>query len=155
MIQRLSLVATLAALIVLGHSRMSSAEPSSGVPGIWVFHVSITGSDPCECNQILTLHPDGSLDGPGTDRFSGPVRGLWSKSGSKVTVTFVENYFNKDGSAAGLYTIKGTLMLTGSTAGRGDSIFSLTSNAGKELASGAATFTANRLTLPPAESAAH
>ena len=138
---------TLAALLVLGHSPMTSAEPASDVAGTWVFHVNMPGSSPCECIQIATLHADGTLEGPGNDHFSGPIRGLWAKSGSKVSITFVENNFNKDGSAGGLYTIQGTMNLAGPGMGSGTSKFTLTNNAGKELASGPATFTASKLKL--------
>jgi hypothetical protein len=149
MIRRYSLAVTVAALLCLGFSRLHSAEPNSEILGTWVFHVTITGASPCECVQIMTLHPDSSVEGPGNDQFTGPARGVWAKSGNKVNVTFVQNSFNRDGSAAGLYAISGTMNLTGPGAGSGTSGFTQTNNAGATLASGKATFTAARLKLAP------
>lgn len=148
MLRRYSFILTIAALLVLGNSRMTSAEPASDVTGTWIFHITMTGASPCECIQVATLHPDFSLDGPGNDQFTGQARGIWAKSGAnKINLTLVANNFNKDGSAAGLYTISGTLNLTGPGSGSGSSTFTLTNNSGATLASGKATFTAIRLKL--------
>jgi hypothetical protein len=150
MIKRCLSIATLAAMLVLGYSRMSSAQQPSDIVGTWIFHVTITGASPCECIQIATLHVDSSLEGPGTDQFTGPARGVWAKSGAnKVNLTFVQNSFNHDGTAAGLYTISGTMNLTGPGSGSGTSNYTLTNNSGATLAAGKATFTAARLKLAP------
>jgi hypothetical protein len=150
MIKRCLFITTLAAMLVLGTSRMNSAEQPSYVVGTWIFHVTITGASACECTQIATLHADSSLEGPGNDQFTGPARGLWAKSGTdKVNLTFVQNSFNRDGTAAGLYTISGTMTLTGPGSGNGTSTFTLTNNSGATVAAGKATFTAARLKLVP------
>jgi hypothetical protein len=150
MIRRYSLFVMVAALLVLGYSPMNSAEPAADGVGTWVFHVSLQGASPCECIQIATFHADFSLEGPGNDQFTGQARGVWAKAGvNKVNFTFVENSFNRDGTAAGLYTISGSMNLTGSASGSGTSTFTLTNNSGATLASGKATFTAARLKAAP------
>lgn len=150
MTKRSSFILTIAALLILGYSRMTSAEPGSDVAGTWVIHVAVTGVSPCECIQIATFHADGTLEGPGNDQFSGQARGIWARAGAnKVNFTFAQNSFNRDGSAAGLYTISGTMNLTGGGSGTGTSTFTLTNNSGATLASGKATFSATRLKLAP------
>jgi hypothetical protein len=150
MIRRYSVPLMVAALLVVGYSALNSAEPAADVVGTWVFHVSIQGASPCECVQIATFHADSSLEGPGNDQFTGQARGVWAKAGAnKVNFTFVENSFNHDGTAAGLYTISGSMNLTGSASGSGTSSFTLTNNSGATVASGKATFTATRLRAAP------
>ncbi len=146
MLRRCIFILTIATLLVLGHSRMIGAEPSSDVVGTWVFHVTIIGSEPCECTQIATLRADSSLEGPGNDQFTGQARGVWAKTGaSKVSLTFAQNSFNKDGTASGYYTVSGTMTLAGRNAGAGSTAFTLKNNRGVVVASGKATFTAERL----------
>jgi hypothetical protein len=99
MIRKYTFALTVAALLILGYSRLTSAEPSSDLTGTWVFHITVTGSSPCECIQILSLHPDSSLERPGNDQFSGQARGIWAKAGpNKLSFTLAQNNFNHDGS---------------------------------------------------------
>jgi|SRR5579872_1659585 len=146
MLRRFTFFLTIAMLLMLDHPRMIGAEPGSDVLGTWVFHVTIAGSEPCECTQIATLHADSSLEGPGNDHFTGEARGVWAKTGAnKVSLTFAQNSFNKDGTASGYYTVSGTMTLAGRNAGSGSSTFTLKNNRGMVLASGKATFTSERL----------
>ena len=150
MIRKYAFALTVAALLILGYSRLTSAETSSDLTGTWVFHITVTGASPCECIQILSLHADSSLEGPGNDQFTGQARGIWAKTGpNKLSFTVAQNGFNHDGSAAGLYTISGAMNLTGPGAGSGISSFILTNNSGATLTWGKAAFTATRLRLLP------
>lgn len=149
MLRRWALILTIVTLLALGQSRMISAEPASDVVGTWVFHVTITGSEPCECTQIATLHADSTLEGPTNDQSTGEARGVWAKTGAnKVGLTFAQNSFNRDGTASGYYTVSGTMILAGRNAGSGSSTFTLKNNRGMVVASGKATFTSERLEAP-------
>jgi hypothetical protein len=126
-----------AALLFFGYSRMTSATTPSDVVGTWVFHVAVNGASPCECIQILTLHPDFNLEGLGNDQFIGQARGIWSKTNAnKVRFVLVQNSFNHDGTALGLYTIQGTMSVNGPSTGAGTATFTVTDNSGKELEKG-------------------
>lgn len=150
MTRRSLYVVFMTALLLLGRSSLRSATAPSGAIGTWIFHVTVEGAPSCECTQILTLHPDSTLDGPGNDQFTGQARGLWSMTGAnKLGFILVQNSFKHDGSAAGIYTIKAIMSFAGPNSGNGTSAFTLTDNAGKELDKGTASFTATRLQLTP------
>jgi hypothetical protein len=117
--------------------------------GTWTFFVTIAGAPPCQCIQLAQFYSDGSLIGPANDHFSGEGLGQWKKSGyNQVTFTILQNTFNPDGSAGGLYIIKGVMTLNPAVdGGSGTSSYQLIDNSGVVLASGTATFRATKLKL--------
>jgi hypothetical protein len=65
-----------------------------------------------------------------------------------VKFVILQNAMNDDGTAAGLYVIKGTMTPNAAgDSGSGTSSFQLLGNDGKVMASGTATFTATKLKL--------
>ena len=117
--------------------------------GTWTFYIKIAGAPPCQCIQLSAFRADGTLDGPANDHFSGAALGLWKKTGFRdITFSFVQNNINADGSAGGVYVIKGVMTLnpTGDQSS-GNSTFQLIDNSGKVLFAGTATFTATKLKL--------
>jgi hypothetical protein len=144
---------TAAALLLAALSFQPKLEAQSfgnqDAVGTYIFYVTIAGAPPCQCIVLARLNQDGSLTTPGNDQFTGLGLGEWKKSGfNQVTFTFLQNSFNSDGSAGGLYIIKSVMTLTpAGDGGNGTSTFQLVDNSGKALASGTATFRAVKLKL--------
>ena len=128
-----SLIATLALLLTafagLSHAQSFSSHDSEG---IWTFFVTFSGAPPCQCIELGTLHSDGTYAGPGNDHFSGPVLGLWKQTGFReITFSLLENNFNQDGTAGGVYVIKFVLTLNqSSTQGAGSGVAQIINNDG-------------------------
>ncbi len=117
-----------------------------GIVGTWYFFVTIAGAPPCQCIQIATIKSDGTLEGPASDNFSGEQRGVWARGNDgRYNFTVLQNNFNPDGTAGGLFVIKFAMELTGRDAATGKSTFQILANGGTPVASGTATFTATRI----------
>jgi hypothetical protein len=138
----------LAALLLTGFSAVSSArENERGIPGNWVFYITIDGAPPCQCIQILNLAQDGEVQGPASDRFSGDVRGEWALrgSGDRYAMTLVQNVINPDGSAGGVFVIKNTMRQTSTDTLTGEFTFQILSNGGGVVFAGKGTFKGSRV----------
>lgn len=120
---------------------------NNSIPGLWYFNVTIDGLPPCQCITILTIHQDGTLEGPTSDHFSGDVRGVWTARGydGEFRFTMLQSNINADGSAGGLYVIKNTMTLTGTDAATGKFTFQILSNSGAVQFSGTGSFKATRV----------
>ena len=117
-----------------------------GFVGTWYFFITIDGVPPCQCIQIDTIHADGTIEGPASDRLSGEQRGVWARtSDGRYTFTILQNNINADGSAGGLYVIKVAMDLTAANAGSGKFTLQLLSNGGTPIFSGTGRLTATRL----------
>jgi hypothetical protein len=140
------LVLATATAVTPAPAQVYSVDPAIGT---WTFYVSINGAPPCQCIQLSRFRADGTLDGPGNDQFSGQALGEWKRSTFRdISFAFVQNSFNPDGTAGGVYTIRGTMTLNSSgDSATGTSSFTLVDNSGKVLATGTATFKATRLKL--------
>jgi hypothetical protein len=117
--------------------------------GTWTFFVKIAGAPPCQCIQIANLKPDGTIDAPANDHFTGAGLGQWRQVGNgDVHFVILQNAINDDGTAGGLYVIKGAMTVTSAgDSGTGTSTFQILDSTGKPVASGTATFTATKLKL--------
>ncbi len=149
MIQRffLTVVFTLLAAVAVSTgvpAALAQSRPTAA--GTWYFNVSINGAPPCQCIQIASFYADGHIDGPGTDWFSGDIRGEWAVGADgKIVFTLIENNYNPDGSAGGMYIIKGAFASTTADSGSGVSTFQIVDNTGKVMVSGSATFKATKI----------
>jgi len=117
--------------------------------GAWTFFVKIDGAPPCQCIQIANLKADGSIDAPANDHFTGAGLGRWNQIGSgDVKFVILQNAINEDGTAGGLYVIKGSMTLNAAgDGGSGKASFQILDNSGKAVVSGTATFTGTKLKL--------
>jgi len=145
------LLTTMAALLLFTFVSAQGAHAQSPftTAGTWTFFVKINGAPPCQCIQLGNLKPDGTIEVPANDNFTGNGFGLWKQIGNgDVKVVFLQNAMNDDGTAAGLYVIKGTMTLSAAgDSGSGASTFQLIGNDGKAIVSGTATFTATKLKI--------
>ena len=142
---------TLAALLLftLVSANVGHAQGPFTTVGTWTFFVKINGAPPCQCIQIAQLRADGTIEAPANDHFTGAGLGQWRQVGQgDVHFVILENAINEDGSAGGLYVIKGTMTPNSAgDGGSGTSTFQILDNSGKAILSGTATFTATKLKL--------
>src|SRR5215831_6062496 len=146
------LFTTMAAALLFtlaGSSGLHAQGSAFTTTGTWTFFVKIDGAPPCQCIQIANLKADGSIDAPANDHFTGAGLGRWNQIGSgDVKFVILQNNINDDGSAGGLYVIKGAITLNSAgDAGSGKVSFQILDNSGKAIVNGTATFTATKLKL--------
>jgi hypothetical protein len=145
------LLTTMAALLLFTFvsAHGAYAQGPFTTVGTWTFFVKINGAPPCQCIQLGNLKADGTIDAPGNDNFTGNGFGLWKQVGNgDVKFVITQNAMNDDGTAAGVYVIKGSMTLNSAgDAGSGTSTFQLLGNDGKAIVSGTATFIATKLKL--------
>lgn len=137
----LLLIASLAPSV---HAQTSNADAASG---IWTFFIKLDGAPPCQCVQIAHLRPDGTIDGPANDHFTGAGLGAWRRTGDRtISIVIAQNNINQDGSTGGVYLIRGSMTLDGpgEQASGITSVQILDSDA-KPIFSGTASFKAMRL----------
>ena len=147
--KKLFLTMVVLAMTMIMPSAQAESSSAQDAAGTWTFFVTINGAPPCQCIQMARFLTNGGLDAPGNDHFTGQGLGEWKKTGSReVTFVIMQNNLGPDGSAAGLYVIRGVMHLNASgDTGNGSSTFQLIDNSGKVLESGTATFRATKLVL--------
>lgn len=149
LIRRILLTATLALMATAFTSPIAHAQEfgqDRSFVGTWYFFITIAGAPPCQCIQIATIHADGTMEGPASDKQSGDQRGVWARqSDGRYTFTVLQNAINADGTPGGLFIIKATVDLAGTDAATGKATFQILSNGGTPVFSGTSTFTATRI----------
>lgn len=146
MTRRLFWMLPLLLLALLGNPP-AQAQGTSSVEGTWYFNISIDGAPTCQCIQIANFFADGRIEGPGSDRLSGDVRGRWTLiAPGQASISMVQNNFNPDGTAGGMWIYKGTFNFTGAGKGQGTVVFQLVDNSGAQMLAGTSTFKATQVT---------
>src|SRR5690242_17705178 len=78
------LLTTVAALLLFTFVSAQGAHAQSPftTAGTWTFFVKINGAPPCQCIQLGNLKPDGTIEVPANDNFTGNGFGLWKQIGN-------------------------------------------------------------------------
>jgi hypothetical protein len=142
--------AALALLLTSFSPAMHAQSASSDVAGTWYFFLTLDGQPACQCIEITKFSPDGTLNGPANDHFSGDYIGIWTQTGfHAVSASLVQNNINPDGTAGGLYITKFTMTIgTGGDQASGTGTVQLVDNTGAVQFSDTYSFKGTKLKLP-------
>ena len=91
------LLTTVAALLLFTFvsAQGAHAQGPFTTAGTWTFFVKINGAPPCQCIQLGNLKPDGTIEVPANDNFTGNGFGLWKQIGNGDVKVFTRHLGHK------------------------------------------------------------